>query len=200
MTTELEQITRHFGEGLVSLVPSFWGKPVMAAILRSYLRRVQELEDDIFEVLGAFDVRTCDATRLAVLGKIVGQSNLGWDTETYRAVVRAKIAANRSHGREDDLVSVIRLAAGVTTPTEITQTGNATLTITLGETITDAAATALTFLLPKTRAAGVQLHLFRPTDDDALLWADTTDPGSGTDFADTTIPSSGASAYDVRIL
>jgi hypothetical protein len=170
----LEHIERHFGEGLTALVPPFWGKPVIAALLRSYLNRVQELEGDIFDVLSAFDVRTCDETRLAVLGRIVGQSNLGWDLETYRAVIMARIAANRSHGREQDLITVIGLASGAVGAV-VLAIGNANLYVTLPGAITDAALTALRFLLPKTRAAGVGMQLFvsgATEPDEIFRWGD----------------------------
>ncbi len=185
----LARIERHFGEGLVALVPPLWGKPVIAAVLRSYLNRVQELEDDIFEVLGAFDINTCDSTRLNVLGRIVGQSNLGWGLETYRNVVRARIAANRSHGREDDLIAVLQLAGGVAPgAATITQHTPATVTITLADPITDDAAEALDFLLPVTRSAGVQLHLFRSFTPAGLTWGSALDAGIGGDLDSSVTP------------
>jgi hypothetical protein len=191
--------TQHFSEALQALATPFWGKPRIAALLRAYIRRVQELENDAWGVLGAFDVNTADAARLAILGRIVGQHNAGWNTETYRAVIRAKIATNRSHGREDDLVNVLQLAAGLAEPVTIVTYAPATMIITLGETVTDSIMTALAFLLPKTRSAGVQLHMFRPTAVNTLEWADTSAPGSGSAFADTTDPGSGSSAYDTRL-
>ncbi|MES2384550.1 MAG: hypothetical protein V4593_08370 [Pseudomonadota bacterium] len=190
---------------MTALIPPLWGKPVVAALLRSYLNRVQGLEDDIFEVLAAFDVNTCDATRLAILGKVVGQANFGWDLETYRNVVRARIAANRSHGLEEDILKVLHLAGGITEHVTITAHAPATLTIALGETITDAAATALDFLLPKTRAAGVQLHLFRPVDDPAagaaLTWGSALDASVGGDLDSTASPIPDTpTLYSVHVL
>lgn len=156
----LEHIEHHFHEALVKLVPPFWGKPVIAALLRSYINRVQEFEDDCIEVMNAFNVNTCDATRLAVLGRVVGQPNMGWGTETYRAVVRAKIAANRSHGREDDIVNVIRLATGGDAGAiQCTHLVPATVLVDVAGTITDDHFEALLFLLPKTRSAGVSMLL-----------------------------------------
>ncbi len=180
----LEPINDHFNQAIISLVPAFWGKPVIAALLHGYIAQVQQLEDDAWEVLNAFDVRTCDATRLAILGKIVGQANFGWSTATYRAVIMAKIAANKSKGREDDLVRVISLATGAT-GVGILAVGFATLYITLPGAITDDQLEALVFLLPRTRAAGVQLQLLvsGSTDpDDTFLWGDvwaTTEKWAG---------------------
>lgn len=169
MTIELERIERHFGEALVSLIPPFFGKPVIAALLRSYIRRVQELEDDAFEVLGAFDVNTCDETRLKVLAKIVGVSNLGWDLETFRAVVRARIATNRSHGREEDIINVLRLITTSTAPITITPLVPATMAVEMGEPVSAEHLAAIVFLLPKARGAGIRINLVVPTEGEFIL-------------------------------
>lgn len=183
----LERISRHFGEAIVKLIPPLWGRPVIAAILRSYINQVQELEDAAFEVMGAFDVNTCDATRLAVLGRVVGQPNQGWDTETYRAVVRAKIATNRSHGREDDIVQVVRLVLGPDGDgmgVTVTSFAPAAMRVEpTGGTVPTSARTALRTLLPHARAAGVQQHLVARHADPGLVWGSTTGSAPGTALA-----------------
>jgi hypothetical protein len=177
----LEKIDRHFGEALTALVPPFWGKPVIAALLRSYINRVQELEDDIFQVLGAYDINTCDATRLAVLGRIVGQSNLGWDLETYRAIVRARIATNRSHGTEDDIINVLRLITGSTAPILVYPLVPATIAVEMGEPVSDEHMVAIAFLLPKARGAGIRLNFVAPTEGGLILDSSvSTLAGAGT--------------------
>jgi hypothetical protein len=160
----LEPITDHFGQAITALIPPFWGKPIIASLLWSYVKQIQRLEDDAWEVLGAFDVRTCDATRLAILGKIVGQPNFGWSLETYRAVVKAKIATNRSKGREDDILRVLRLITSTTADINITTRSPATLVVVMTEPITQNHLEAIAFLLPKTRAAGVGLNFTAPLE------------------------------------
>ena len=196
----LERIERHFGEAIVKLVPSFWGKPVIAAILRSYINRVQEFEDDCFAVMNAFDIRTCDATRLAILGKVVGQPNLGWDTETYRAVVRAKIATNRSHGRENDLVNVLRLIlgspAGLTV--DVRHSAPATVRVQPSEHVDATHMPAVAYLLPKARAAGVKMHFFNPPAGTGLTWASAVSGGGG-EFA-SSVSGGGDDTFSARKL
>jgi len=174
MTVELERIERHFGEALIALVPPFWGKPRVAALLRSYINRVQEFEDACFEVLGAFDVNTCDEIRLKVLAKIVGQSNLGWDLETFRAVVRARIATNRSHGTEDDLIKVLRLITGTTAEITVAPFVPASMHVEMGEPVSDEHMVALTFLLPKVRGAGIRLNFVAPTEGGLIFDSSVT--------------------------
>lgn len=200
MTVELERIERHFGEAIVSLIPPFFGKPVIAALLRSYIRRVQELEDDAFEVLSAFDVNTCDETRLKVLAKIVGVSNLGWDLETFRAVVRARIATNRSHGREDDIINVLRLITTSTAPITLRAMSPATLRIDMGESVSATHMAAVSFLLPKARGAGIQQQFLNPpptAPTTALTFASAVGGGGG-DLA-SAISGGGDDSYSARI-
>lgn len=191
----LEHIDNHFGEAIVSLVPPFWGKPVIAALLRSYINRVQEFEDDCAAVLSAYDVNTCDATRLAVLGRIVGQSDLGWDLETYRAVVRARIATNRSHGREDDVVNVLRLITGSTEPITITALSPATLSVEMGEPVSAEHMVAIAFLLPKARAAGVRLNFVAPTEGGLILDSSVTTLAAANTFDSSVTPIPDAGTF-----
>jgi hypothetical protein len=199
MTTELERIPRHFGEALVSLVPPFWGKPRIAALLRSYINRVQEIEDAAWEVLQAFDVNTCDETRLKVLAKIVGVSNFGWDLETFRAVVRARIATNRSHGTEDDILRVLRLITGTAAPITVYPLVPATIAVDMGEPVSDEHMVAIAFLLPQARGAGIRLNFVAPTEggwifDDAVAGLDAANT-----FDNSVTPITGAGTFGAAI-
>lgn len=189
---------KHFAEGLVSLIPPFWGKPVIAAILLSYLKQVQRIEDDAWEVLNAFHIDTCDDARLAVLGRVVVQPNLGWSTEAYRNVIRAKIATNRSHGTEDDIVNVIRLAGNVEGAVEIFHFAPASMLIIIYEALDEDELTALTFLLPKARAAGVRMQLNTAPAGGGFTWASSVSGGGG-DLA-SSVSGGGDGLFSARIL
>lgn len=195
MAVELERIDNHFGLAVVALVPPFWGKPRVAALLRSYVRPIQQLENDIFEVLAAYDVNTCDAARLAVLGRIVGQSNLGWDLETYRAIVRAKIATNRSHGREDDIINVLRLITGSTAPITIAPIVPATMSVEMGEPVSAEHMVAISFLLPKARGAGIRLNFVAPTEGGLILDDATGALAAANVLDDSVTPITGAGTF-----
>lgn len=177
----LVRIEDHFYQGLVKFIPPFWGKPRMAAMLQSFLNRVQELEDASWEVLEAFHIDNADDARLDVLGAIVGQPNFGWETETYRAVIRAKVRANRSKGMEDDIIEVAVLAMASNDRVYVQHMAPATCYVWLQGGVDDDHATALQFLLPRTRAAGVQLQLFWTEGglETGWIWDETTwDDGS----------------------
>lgn len=191
----LEHIEDHFHQALIALVPPMWGKPRISALLRSYIRQVQILETSIFEVLGAYDVNTCDATRLAVLGRIVGASNLGWDLETYRAVVRARIATNRSHGREDDIINVLRLITGSTAPITITPLVPAAISVEMGEPVSAEHMIAVAFLLPKARAAGIRLNFIAPTEGGLILDSSVSPLAAANTFDSSVAPLTGAGTF-----
>lgn len=188
----------HFKQALVKLVAPFWGKPRIASLLYALLRQTQILEDTIWEVSEAYQIDTADSARLDVLGRIVGQPRFGFSDEEYRAVIRGRIRAARSHGRTDDIIEMLRLVTGTTDPITVTHLPRATAVVEMPEPVDADAMTAVAYLLPKTRAAGVQLHLFVPTSSPGLAWADVNTPSSGGDFADTTNPGSGDDAFDVR--
>jgi hypothetical protein len=198
--TVLEQETEHFHRAILKLVGPFWGKPRIAALLAATVARVQELEDATWEVMIRYTIDGADTARLDVLGKIVGQPRFWADDEIYRAVIRAKIRANRSRGLTDDIIQVIQLAAAVTTMTFVDSYAPATARVVLGEPINVARQVALAFLLPKTRPAGVQLHLSRPVAAVAssLTWGSSRTGGGG-DFGSART-GGGDSAYSVRIL
>ncbi len=195
---ELQQITRHFGEALVKLVPPFWGKPRVAALLQSYLIQIQDIEDTTWAVLEIRDIDSADAARLAVLGQIVGQPNFGWDLETYRKVVRARIRVSRSRGLTNDIIEVVRL---ILQPADgevvrVFHYAPATMAILPTLEVSEEDTTALAFLMPKARAAGVQAHYFLAPEGDGPYDFDST----GIDLDDTTDPESvGPGLFDVRI-
>lgn len=157
---------------LTYLIGPLWGKPRVASLLATYLRQVDALEVAAFDVLSRYTLDGADDARLAVLGRVVGQFNAGWDTETYRAVLRGKIRANRSRGLVEDLIEVIQAVTPTDDFVHEYIFGNATMAIWSDAPVSDDVAEALAFLLPKTRAAGVQLHFFwaEGGSDEAFIW------------------------------
>lgn len=106
----LVKIENHVEQGLALLISQYRDKPRIAALLSSYLRRVQELEDAIFDTLIARLLDNAIGAQLAAIGRIVGQINeVGWDDDTYRLYIRARIRANQSNGHGDDVIDVLNL-------------------------------------------------------------------------------------------
>lgn len=194
----LEQKSDHFHEAILKLVGSLWGKPRVAALLRAMVQRVQELEDNTWDVMTRYTIDGADTARLDVIGRVVVLPRFWADDEIYRAALRGKIRTNRSRGLIDDIIQVIQLAAQVTTITKVESYAPAAMTVVLGETITDERQVALEFLLPKARPAGVQLHLEVPVSAHHLTWASAVSGGGGS-FS-SAVSGGGDDAYSVRRL
>jgi hypothetical protein len=187
----------HFHAALVKLVGPFWGRPRIASLLLAMTRRVQELEDAAWEVLEIHHIDNADTARLNVLGRIVGQPRFWADDEIYRAVIRAKIAANKSRTLTDDLINVIHIATGSTPEIQVHHYSPATMAVLPHEAFTEAEIEALIFLLPRTRSLGVRMHVFISHIDDGDYDYEST----GIDLDDTTDPGSvDPGLFDVRIL
>lgn len=92
----MQYLNNHQATGLLKLVPPYWGKPRIAALLLGYLREVQALEDAIWSFVGGIDVETCARYALEGLAKIVGERARPANTETLRTLVRGRIAVNAS--------------------------------------------------------------------------------------------------------
>jgi len=110
MAEELTPITDHARRAILSLNPVFWGKPRIASFVWAITSEVQELEDAITSVLTLRLVDNAGDVQLAALGRLVGQANTGgFATELYRALIRAKIRTNRSHGTLRDILETLAL-------------------------------------------------------------------------------------------
>jgi hypothetical protein len=105
----LEHVSDHYDRAYVRLLEQYKDKPRFAALLKSYLDQIQELEDATWDVVEAHYVDTADLTRLKVLGRIVGQVYRGELVEDFRVMVRARIRINRSHGKQVDIIEVAQL-------------------------------------------------------------------------------------------
>jgi hypothetical protein len=97
------------GSGLLKLVPPFWGKPRIAALLLGYLQEVQTLEDAIWSVVTGLDADTCGRFALEGLAKIVGEPSRPASTDTLRTLVKGRIAVNKSDGTPSAIAAVIAL-------------------------------------------------------------------------------------------
>lgn len=171
-TGQLQYIDDHEERAARKLAPPFWGKPVIAAVLAALTREIQALEDTLWEMLELRTVDNADLARLKVLGKIVGQPRLGFSTENYRLLVRARALANVSRGRASDIIAVLELLVGPGDYTLI-EAGDATLLVSVEVSVSEEGLAMLQQILPDTRAAGVGLQLLYASDvDEVFVWGD----------------------------
>lgn len=191
-TDVLKRNRRHIQEGRAKLIAPFWGKPKANALLVAMLRQLQLAEDVLWDIMEAYDVRTATGFRLDTIGALVGQPRFGFNDETYRRVIFGRIRAARSLGRENDLLEVVQLAAALDEGISLENVGNATVTMEIDRELTAAEMSALEYLLPKTRGAGIQLHLITP--------AGASPPEGSTGFVFSGDGEDGDTLHDARRL
>jgi hypothetical protein len=108
---DLVHNTNVIGQGIKRLLFTFQDKPRIIALLTSYLRQVQELQDAVFAVWLDRQLSGGDLTTdlLNKIGKLVGQQREGFDNATYTLLITARIAANRSDGFRETLIHITSL-------------------------------------------------------------------------------------------
>jgi len=110
--TALEHNNGHVGDGLLKLVPAYWGKPRISALLVGNLLEIQALEDALWTYLDGIDVDTCARLELEGLARIVGEPTRPTDTELLRTRVKGRILANHSDGTAVDICAMVVALAG----------------------------------------------------------------------------------------
>ncbi len=89
--------------------------PVITALVRALAAGTQQLEDIAWSVLtSTLDV--CSAHRLDQWGDLVGEARGGLTDAQYRGFIQARILANRSSGKLDE---IIRVAQMITAPSTV---------------------------------------------------------------------------------
>lgn len=165
----LEYIRNHEEIAARKLAPPFWGKPFVAWVLGAFIREIQLLEDNLWDILESRTLENADLTRLKVLGKIVGQPRHGFDTESYRLLIAARGLANVSKGRASDLLAVLTLLLGEGDYV-LLAIGNATLYVTALNPVDANGVAMVSEILPDTRSAGVGLQFLYSEAPSPFIW------------------------------
>lgn len=105
-------ISDHEEQALDLLLDQYRDRPRIRALLASYVRRCQELENAAWDVIVKRTLDNAADAQLDTLGKIVGATRDGLDDTDYRTIIRATIRARTSRGYADDLLTVTRLMLG----------------------------------------------------------------------------------------
>lgn len=169
----LQYIGTHEQLAAYQLAPPFWGKPFVAGVLSSVTHELQLQEDDLWDILESRTLENADLVRLKVLGKLVGQPQFGFDTESYRTLIEARAVANVSRGRARDLLDVLDVLLGVGDYV-LTAVGNATLYITALQPVDAVGLAMVEQILPDAASAGVGLQFLSSGNAiaDVFRWGD----------------------------
>lgn len=97
----------HVTDGL-ALLPAQWDEsPVFRGVIRSYLESLNLVEQDIFDVRSAFNIKSAVNNQLDIIGGFFSVRRLGRDDETYREAILAKISSSSGSGTPDDLLNLL---------------------------------------------------------------------------------------------
>lgn len=158
----LEQRTQITAEAVQKLAPELWGKPRVAAVLQSLTEEIQEFENAVFSVIDARLLDNATGANLRVLGAIVGQKDYGYDDSTLRAVIRARIRANQSNGKLQDIRDVVALLTPGSPYTLTDGLNSGSIVLHFTDASVTFLARALALILKDTRGGGVRIEMSRP--------------------------------------
>lgn len=182
------KLTDHVARGLAKLTDQFRGRPVIEAILSSYLHQIQLLEDATWKVIEC-RILSADTVgdQLDQIGKLVGEAREGRSDADYFPAIALRIKINRSDGRAEDILQVAALKILDVAAFEYSEGYPAGWMIsTFG--ITTSLAKALLKMLGQAKSLATMGHLhFSVTPDinDDFIW-DSTDASvtAGSGFSD----------------
>lgn len=109
-------------DALGLLLEQYKGKPILEALLSSYVSECEELRDAIQEIVLARDARTAYGIWLDIIGKIVNAARNSGNDAAYRLIINTAIAVNRSFGRAKDFELVWQLLGN--DPATLSETEN----------------------------------------------------------------------------
>lgn len=195
-----ERVTDHVEQGLKLLISQYKGKPRLRAWLTSYLRQVQLLQDAVWDVLEKRWLDNATGPELLTIGRIVGEPYGDQDTETYRALIRVRIRINRSLGRAEDVLTILRLLDS-TTEYQFDEVRVCNMIIEFADQPVIALADIYSRLV-QTKGGGVGLHLIAPTvaPEDSFSFCDESeqDEDSVQGFSDEADETTGGALADVQ--
>ncbi len=83
--------------------------PLLQALLTSYIRQIQYIEDATWQVAEDRWLTTAEGQQLDNLGDILQQPRTSSDDELYRSRLRARILINKACGTAEELIHLARM-------------------------------------------------------------------------------------------
>lgn len=165
------EITNHFEQALDRKIEHFSGyKPVLDGLAFSYIDQLQDLESAIWLVIygrlidaAPGQTTKAEGYQLDVIGKIVGCKRQGYTDLQYYYALKLQVLINKSYGRFNDLLGIVRAAIGSGTITAYESQYNRVAYFRMDH-ISEPIAYVLYRALQKARAAGFRAILEYYTD------------------------------------
>lgn len=188
----LGHITDLAARAAARVLSQYKSKPKLMALLAGLGGLVQQVEDALWDVVEQLDVDTAQGVWLDYLGSFVGEPRAGALDTPYRTFIKARVIANGSQGRIEDIISVIVMVTAFGTFAVRRCTPASVEVILDGYAMAEPLRTRLMQLLHVTRAAGVRLMvLYSPdvTDTNMFLFSSDDTLQSSTTQGTTTTDS-----------
>lgn len=160
MSYDISKIVDHSDRGVAHLLEQFKDKARLEVLARSYLDRVQELEDAIWEVITIRGIDASEGLNLDAIGVIVKRPRLALSDSDYRIALKCQVLINRSSGTPNELLAITLLATSALTTTGPLILGEAypaTIWVQVQSGIPDTVIPILYDNLIRAKAGGVRL-------------------------------------------
>lgn len=165
-------------EALNLLLEQFKDKENIEDLLSSFIQQIQLGEDVTFDLYSERLLDTAIGAQLDVLGTIVGQDREWSNDEEYRIYIKARIAINRSNGKAEELINIFNLVWGSTYTYEVIDTGNASISIELRDSVPTSVANIVLDLAIDAKAGGVKIQIIWNPDPDSDQFILSTQSGA----------------------
>lgn len=150
-------------------------RAIERAIVSILVDRYQRIEDALWQMGELRWIDTATGAQLDVLGAIVGEDREGRDDSTYRLWVKARARANRSAGRPDDALDVLRLVVEPTASIEYVDITNRDAEMRVNVSGSQVDPAQLKAIVGLTKPAGVQMDIVLDSGADAFAFDGGTD-------------------------
>jgi len=103
------------GQSIALLLSQYSESPLLQGLLCAIVDQEQEIDDAAAAVYErVLDVGNAEGVNLEILGRIVGEVRNGETDALFRRAILTRVLVNRSQGRLEDLIDIIRTYAALT--------------------------------------------------------------------------------------
>ena len=110
----LERIADFCGESIDLLLPQFEASPRLHSLICSAINALDLIDAATVNLYQYWGIDAAPGVHLDRLGKIVGEDREGRSDVDYAVAIKTRVLINRSQGRVQDLVQIVRLFLSLT--------------------------------------------------------------------------------------
>ncbi len=198
----ITEVLNHAQQAKDNLLQQFKGKANIEGFIDAVIVQIQELEVALVDLDTERRLSTAIGTQLDNLGTIIKRLRGALGDENYRAVLRARIRANRSEGLPEDILAVARLLVDDVNTLEYLEFFPASFLLRVNDALTIGTA-AMIAELSVARAGGVGGSFEYTLSADAVTFtfaSGDTNEASATQGMGNDAATTGGKFADVEVL